>query len=173
MLEVLSRVARAVERALSLIVGVAVAGLVVIVASQLVDRHLVTLPVPAPDQYARVLLVWLTFAGFALAVRHRTNIRVDLIDARLPAPVRRALDALFDVAMTLLALQIAWSGWQLVPLGAEQERMGTVLTEAWPAIALFGASLATVLFLALRLLLRLAGRADPVPAAGLHGADVD
>jgi TRAP-type C4-dicarboxylate transport system permease small subunit len=170
MLDLLSRLARGIERLLAVIVGLAVASLVVIVASQLVDRHVVTLPIPAPDQYARVLLVWLTFAGFALAVRHRTNIRVDLIDARLPAPMRKALDVLFDLLMTALALLIAWSGWQLVPLGSEQERMGTVLSEAWPPIALFGASLVTALFLVLRLLLELAGRPEPITASGgLHG----
>lgn len=173
MLHLLEVAARTVERVLATLVAALVAGLVVIVASQLVDRHAVTLPIPAPDQYARVLLVWLTFAGFALAVRHRTNIRVDLIDARLPPAVRRGLEAVFDLAMTVLAIQIAWSGWQLIPLGMEQERMGTVLTEAWPAVALFGASLATVLFLVLRLLLRLAGRPDPVPAGGLHGIAED
>jgi len=154
---------RLVERLLDLLVAALVTGLVVIVASSLVDRHVVTLPMPAPDQYARVLLVWLTFIGFALAVKNGANIRVDLIDSRLPRPVRTLLEVFFELTMMALAALIAWHGWRLVEIGRDQERLGTVISEAWPAIALFASCLLTMVFLGLRLALRLSGR--PVPQA--------
>jgi len=160
---------RLVERLLDLIVATLVTGLVVIVASSLVDRHVVTLPMPAPDQYARVLLVWLTFIGFALAVKNGANIRVDLIDSRLPRAVRLVLEVLFELTMMALAALIAWHGWRLVEIGRDQERLGTVISEAWPAIALFASCLLTMVFLGLRLALRLSGR--PVPQASHVEAD--
>lgn len=169
MIHLLDRALRGVERALDVLIAVLVIGLVAIVASSLVDRHFVTLPIPAPDQYARVLLVWLTFIGFALAVKNGANIRVDLIDSHLPKAVRGVLEVVFELAMMALAALIAWHGWRLVEIGRDQERLGTVISEAWPAIALFASCLLTIAFLVLRLALRLSGR--PVPQASHVEAD--
>ena len=149
------------ERALEWLIATLMLGLVAIVASQLVDRHIVTLPMAAPDQYARVLLVWLTFIGFAVAVKNGTNIRVDLIDAHLPVFLRRGLEVFFDVLMLLLTVLITYYALPLFDVGLEQERLGTVLTEAWPTAALLASGVLLVAFLSLRLLLCLAGR--PVP----------
>lgn len=157
MIEVLHRALDAVERLLEWLVALLMIGLVLIVASTLVDRHFVTLPIEAPDAYARLILVWITFIGFAVAVKSGLNIRVDLIDARLPKGARTALEYVFDVLMLVLALIIGWNGWRLVVLGGQQERLGTVVTEAWPAAAMFGSCVLLALFLLLRIVLRASG----------------
>jgi TRAP-type C4-dicarboxylate transport system permease small subunit len=149
------------ERALEWLIAVLVMALVIIVASQLVDRHFVTLPMAAPDAYARVILVWLTFIGFSLAVKNGLNIRVDLVDARLPRGARRVLDTLFDLAMLGLTVVIGYHGWRLVMIGRDQERLGTMLSEAWPSGALFASCILLVLFLLLRLAVRFSGREPP------------
>ncbi len=165
MIDLLQGALDGVERVLAWIIAALMLCLVVVVASQLVDRHVITLPMAAPDQYARVMLVWITFIGFALAVKNGLNIRVDLIDQRLPVVVRRALDTLFDLAMIVLSVIVGWNGWRLVVIGADQERLGTVLTEAWPSVALFGSCVLMVLFLVLRIAVRLAGREPPRASA--------
>jgi len=157
----LDKALRGVERFLEWLIAVLVMALVVIVASQFVDRHFVSLPMAAPDAYARVILVWLTFIGFALAVKGGLNIRVDLIDAHLPPRVRRLLEYLFDVLMLLLTLVIGFHGWRLIVIGRDQERLGTVLSEAWPSAALFVSCILLVLFLTLRIALRFTGRELP------------
>jgi TRAP-type C4-dicarboxylate transport system permease small subunit len=151
------------ERLLEALIALLVAGLVLIVSSQLIDRHLVTLPMAAPDQYARVMLVWLTFIGFAVAVKNGINIRVDIIDSRLPAGASRTLELAFDIAMLVITVFAARHAWPLLVVGADQERLGTVLSEAWPTAALLLSSLFLVFFLILRIVLRLAGR--PIPRA--------
>ena len=161
MADLLDKALRGVERVLEWLIAVLVMALVVIVASQFVDRHFVTLPMAAPDAYARVILVWLTFVGFALAVKGGLNIRVDLIDSHLPPGARRLLEYLFDVLMLLLTLVIAFHGWRLIVIGRDQERLGTLLTEAWPSAALFASCILLVLFLALRMALRFTGRELP------------
>jgi len=45
--------------------------------------------------------------------------------------------------------------------GADQERLGTLLSEAWPSAALFASCILLVLFLVLRIALRFAGRELP------------
>jgi TRAP-type C4-dicarboxylate transport system permease small subunit len=157
----LDKALRGVERFLEWLIAVLVMALVVIVASQFVDRHFVSLPMAAPDAYARVILVWLTFIGFALAVKGGLNIRVDLIDSHLPPRVRRLLEYLFDVLMLLLTLVIGFHGWRLIVIGRDQERLGTVLSEAWPSAALFVSCMLLVLFLVLRIALRFTGRELP------------
>ena len=161
MIDLLDKALRGVERVLEWLIAALVAALVVIVASQFVDRHFVTLPVAAPDAYARIILVWLTFTGFALAVKGGLNIRVDLIDARLPAAARRVLEYAFDVAMLLLTGVIGVNGWRLVVIGQDQERLGTMMSEAWPSGALFVSCVILALFLVLRIALRWLGRERP------------
>ena len=161
MIDFLDKSLRVVERALEWLIAFLVIALVVIVASQFVDRHFITLPMAAPDAYARILLVWLTFVGFALAVKNGLNIRVDLIDAHLPKAVQRVLEYAFDVMMLVLTGIIGINGWRLVEIGHDQERLGTGMSEAWPSAALFVTCILLALFLLLRIVLRAAGR--PLP----------
>ena len=161
MVDFLDKALRLVERALEWLIAALVAVLLVIVASTFIDRHFVTLPMAAPDAYARVILVWLTFIGFALAVKGGLNIRVDLIDARLPAKARRALDYVFDLMMLGLTAILGVNGWRLVVIGQDQERLGTMMSEAWPSSALFVSCILLILFLVLRIALRLTGRELP------------
>ena len=161
MIDFLDKALRLVERALEWLIAALVAALLIIVASTFIDRHFVTLPMAAPDAYARVILVWLTFIGFALAVKGGLNIRVDLIDAHLPAKVRLALDYVFDVVMLALTVMLGVNGWRLVVIGQDQERLGTMMSEAWPSAALFVSCILLVLFLVLRIALRFSGRELP------------
>lgn len=161
MIDRLDKALRLVERVLEGMIALLVAGLVLIVASQFVDRHFVTLPMAAPDAYARIMLVWLTFIGFALAVKSGLNIRVDLIDTHLPKAVQRVLEYVFDVTMLLLTGIIGVNGWRLVEIGHGQERLGTVMSEAWPSAALFVSCILLAVFLVLRIVLRAAGRELP------------
>lgn len=161
MLDILDKALRLVERALEWLIAVLVAALLLIVSSTFIDRHFVTLPMAAPDAYARIILVWLTFIGFALAVKGGLNIRVDLIDSRLPAKARRVLEYVFDFVMLGLTVILGVNGWRLVVIGHDQERLGTGMSEAWPSAALFVSCILLVLFLVLRIALRFAGRELP------------
>ena len=161
MVDFLDKALRLVERVLEWLIAALVAALLIIVASTFIDRHFVTLPMAAPDAYARVILVWLTFVGFALAVKGGLNIRVDLIDARLPAKARRVLDYVFDVVMLGLTVMLGMNGWRVVAIGQDQERLGTMMSEAWPSAALFVSCILLVLFLMLRIALRFCGRELP------------
>jgi len=111
--------------------------LVAIVALQFIDRHFIDTGIAAPDQYARVALVWLTFIGFAVAVRAAVNIRVDLIDAHLPPKVRAILAIGFDVLMVLLVAVMVPGCWRLIEIGKDQDLLGTAFTAAVPAAGAF------------------------------------
>jgi TRAP-type transport system small permease protein len=149
---------RWLDALLEVFVALQVVILVAIVAAQLVDRHLFDLPIAAPDQYARIALIWLTFIGFALALRADVNIRVDLVDARLSPRIRRVFAIAFDAILLALLILLVVKGWRLVAIGVDQMLLGTPLSAAVPASALLVAALLMILFVALRLVLRVAGR---------------
>jgi TRAP-type transport system small permease protein len=164
----LPKTLRALEGALNLLerlfewfVALLLIILLAIVSAQLIDRYLVDVPIAAPDQYARIVVVWLTFIGFAAALRAGTNVRVDLIEPRLPPKLRLALETAFDVLLLLLMLVITFNGWRLVEIGADQLLLGTPLSAAVPAAALVVACLIMIPLVALRLALRLSGRELP------------
>jgi TRAP-type C4-dicarboxylate transport system permease small subunit len=129
--------------------------LVVIVTLQFVDRHFIDTGMAAPDQYARVALVWLTFIGFAIAVRSMLNIRVDLIDSRLPPRARVSLEVLFDALMVLLLAVMVPGCWRLIEIGKDQDLLGTVFTAAIPAAGVLIALVLMLLYVGLRLIARL------------------
>jgi TRAP-type C4-dicarboxylate transport system permease small subunit len=156
-IKLLDRALRLLEIVLEWMVALLVLALVVIVASQFVDRHFISLDIAAPDQYARVALVWLTFVGFAIAVRNGLNVRVDLIDARLPTKVQKALEIVFDAVMLFLLIVLMVNGWRLVEVGKDQVLLGTVLTAGQQSASLVMACAVMILFLGLRLVARLIG----------------
>jgi TRAP-type C4-dicarboxylate transport system permease small subunit len=110
-LQLLSRGLHLLDVLIEWVVVALMVSLVVIVSLQFIDRHFIDTGIAAPDQYARVGLVWLTFIGFAIAVRAALNVRVDLIDAHLPAKIRHVLALIFDALMiVLLAVLVRGAG---------------------------------------------------------------
>ena len=158
MIGVLNRLLRALDLLLEWLVVLLMASLVVIVALQFVDRHFIDTGIAAPDQYARVALVWLTFIGFAVGVRAAVNIRVDLIDAHLPARIRSILEMLFDVLLIVLLIVLIPGSWRLIEIGKDQDLLGTVFTAAVPAAGILISCVLMLLFVGLRLMFRLLGR---------------
>lgn len=163
----MSSLARVCRRALAVtehLFGLVVAGLVLmlllLVTGQLVDRHVVDVPIDAPDQYVRIAIIWLTFLGFALAIAEGTAIRVDLIDHWIGPGMKNLLAWLSDLAMLAMAVVIAVKGWRVVEVGASQYLLGTPHTAALPNAGLFVGAVLMCLFLAARLISRLSP-ADP------------
>jgi TRAP-type C4-dicarboxylate transport system permease small subunit len=130
---------------------------------QFVDRHFIDTGIAAPDQYARVGLIWLTFIGFAMALRAGMNIRVDLIDARLPPKVRFVLELVFDALLVVLLVVLLPGSWRLVEIGKDQDLLGTVFTSAVPAAGVFIACVLMLVYVGLRLIARLLGHELPKP----------
>ncbi len=93
---------RIAERIWELSIAAMVAGLLVVVASQVVDRYVIDLWTDSPEEWIKIGLVWLTFIGFALAMRHGTDIRVDLVDHFLPRKLLLVVNTVFDSLLLVL-----------------------------------------------------------------------
>jgi TRAP-type transport system small permease protein len=155
------RALRWLDRLLAWFVAALVVGLATIVTGQLVDRHFIDIPIQAPDQYARIALVWLTFLGFALAIRGNVAVRVDIIDQFLPPGVRRWVGIVSDMMLLLMLSVLAVKGWTVYEVGTGQLILGTPFTAGLPNAALVVGVALMILYVFLRLVARCRGH-EPV-----------
>ena len=155
---VLNRALHVLDVLLEWVIVALMVSLVGIVALQFVDRHFIDTGVAAPDQYARIALIWLTFIGFAVALRAAVNIRVDLIDAHLPPKIRHFLEMAFDALLIVLLIVMIPGTWRLIVFGKDQELLGTIFSAAVPPIGALIAFVLMLLFVGLRFIVRLTGR---------------
>lgn len=156
MTELLERIALTAQAILQVVAVLLIVALLGIISLQLVDRHFVSVPIMAPDAWARVFVVWICFIGYALAARAGQAIRVDLFDHLLPPRVRQLLAGLFDLVMMAMLVLLVAKGWLLIVLGNDQAILGTDLTMAVPNAALVVALIALFLFLLARSAARIA-----------------
>jgi TRAP-type C4-dicarboxylate transport system permease small subunit len=140
------------------LLGLLLLALLAIVTLQIVDRHVTDVPIVAPDAYARILLIWLTFIGFALAVRAGLAIRVDLMDHLFPPRVRVGLGIAFDLGKLAILAVLIVKGWLLVQIGFDQSILGTDLTTAVPNAGLWLGSLMLFVFVVIALVEAATGR---------------
>jgi TRAP-type transport system small permease protein len=134
------------------------------VVTGVVSRQL-NRPVPWSDELAQHLLVWSGFAGWMIAARRRSHIRIDVFIDRLPRILRLAMEVLIQLAVVAFALALVWWGWPLVPRNWDIEWVSLPLSSAllYLPIPLAAAVLIGQALAAIRL--ALAGRlaADPAP----------
>lgn len=148
---------RWLDRLLAWFVAALVLALVAIVTGQLVDRHFMDIPIHAPDQYARIGLVWLTFLGFALAIRGNVAVRVDIIDHFLAPVVRRWVGIVSDATLLLLLGLLVVKGWVVYEVGTGQLILGTPFTAGLPNAGLVVGVVLMFLYVFLRLIARCRG----------------
>lgn len=141
-----------------------VAALLVVVVSQVLDRRFIDMWSDSPEEYVKIGLIWLTFIGFALAMREGTEIRVDLADHFLPRKARAILYGMFDAVLLVLIGIVVWKSYVVWKVSLDQVILGTDFSVATPVAGmLIGLSLMFVAVLA-----RLIRRFLPQPEVDEH-----
>ncbi|MCF7847540.1 MAG: TRAP transporter small permease [Kiritimatiellales bacterium] len=92
------------------------AGIVSIVLTAVFFRYVLNHSLSWSDELVRYLFVWFTLLGAAVTLREREHIRVEYFVEKLPAPIRRRVDAamlvgicLFQAGMVVLGAAWVWS----------------------------------------------------------------
>lgn len=102
--------------------GWAIVGLMTVmvgvVSLQVAMRYLMNSSIGWADELSRLTFVWSIFLGIPLGVRAGAHIGMEIVTARLPAPVRGALTRIIAVTagalMVLAAYEaaaVAWDQW--------------------------------------------------------------
>lgn len=141
------------RRLLQVSVGLLIACLFLLVASQVVDRHLVRIWfADSPEEYVKVGIVWLTFIGLAAALADGETVRVEIVRNALKPALRRIVDILFDLMVLAVIGVTLWHGWRVFQVGHYQQILGTGFTLAVPVAGLMLGFAACALVLAHRVL---------------------
>lgn len=128
--------------------------------AQAVDRYTLKTGFDAHDQLARVGLVWLVFCGMALGYAARENLRIDLLARRMPRPLLRAREALFELVVFGVCVLLHWKAWAVVEVAGLQPILGTPFTNALPHSAILLGTLSIALTCLLRLWRMAQGRGE-------------
>ena len=63
------------------------------------------------EESARYMVIWMSFLGSPIAMRHGNHMFVDLIEARFPPKMRLVLNILFDLITMALCVILFVAGW--------------------------------------------------------------
>jgi TRAP-type C4-dicarboxylate transport system permease small subunit len=108
---------RAAERSVEALMALDLALIVILVFSNVVGRYGFGAGFAGAEEVSRLLFVWLVFLGAVLALRRRAHLGVELLQARLPRPLRRACAVVTHVLM-LYALWLFLAGsWTQTQIG--------------------------------------------------------
>jgi TRAP-type C4-dicarboxylate transport system permease small subunit len=123
--------------------------------AQVLARYLMQNPFTATDQYARIVLVWLTFMGGAVAMLKGKNVRIDTLDHLLPGRVVSGLSILFDLILIYLLIVLTIKGHEVYRVGAFQSILGTPFSYQVMYSSLVAGTVLMALFVFVRLLRKL------------------
>lgn len=86
---------------------------VLVMALQVVSRHLFSSSIPWTEEIARVLLIWLMLFGGVVALRRGEHTRVTALVRLLAPDVRAAVDAGVKAVLVLFLLVLGYQSWRL------------------------------------------------------------
>lgn len=160
-----SRVVRALDAGLDLMLGSVLAAMAGLVFVNVFCRFVLKFSLSWADELAMVLLVWLTFLGAGAAMRDRMHYAFDYLVRALPARGRRAVKVgghLLCLAMTLLLLH--WSG-RVVFLITDWVMPATGMPRSWVYAACPVGCAFLLLYQGRNLLADWRGADEPAPGA--------
>ncbi|GAB6112148.1 TRAP transporter small permease [Desulfomicrobium salsuginis] len=128
----------------------AVGGLLLLLAVgttiQVLTRYFLGLTFDWFDEGSRYLVVFATFAGAGMAVKHGAHFSMEAVTQYAPKRVGAGLRALANLLSAAVMLVIAWFGWEQTALlaryGMTMAALGLPMWVAYLPIPLFGVGIA-------------------------------
>lgn len=118
----------------------AVLGLLVLfLVISVFSRYAMDLGLPWSDELARLLFAWIVLIGFAIAVRHRSNVGVDWLISKLTRSQRHAFAIVQDLIVLAFCMFFTWEAWVTVGFSMMQRLPALDITIAW----MYGSALAS------------------------------
>jgi TRAP-type C4-dicarboxylate transport system permease small subunit len=144
--------------------------LTLFLALAVLGRYVFDIGVAWSDELARMLFVWTVFLGFAVAVRHRGNIGVELLVDRLSNVPRRRVVILQDLMILGFSVFFTWQAAITVRFSLLQRLPVLQITIAWLYAAVLVSGVMMVVYAIANLRDSLSGRL-PTSHADAVGED--
>lgn len=100
------------------------------------------------EQVALLLIVWITFLGAAIGIRHGSHLAVDFIRDAAPPRVRTLGLIACAIALIFFGMMLAWQGYEMFERVAQRRIPLLGMSEAWRAAPVIIGGLMTALFAA-------------------------
>jgi len=125
------------------------------------------------EESSKYLMVWLTFLGAPIALRHFGHINIDLLISILPARLEQFMYFMVSLIVGLTMAIVLWKGWGFAEVGARQVASTFNLSMVYLYIAVpIGAAL-TFLVAIEQALQALAGVFNPAKGLALSHKEID
>ena len=149
-----------------IVLGTLVIAIAVLINLQIVMRYFLNQPVGWSDEISRVLMVWVTFLGGAVAVGRGTHLGLHILGRRLSPAQLRTLNVVVFVGIILFASVVLVTGIEATRTAFRQTLTMTDIPVGWMYLACpVGAGL-TIIY-ALRAMIQ---RREPIPSE-VHAED--
>lgn len=142
------------------LLGTLVAALVLFLTFSVLARYVLDMGIAWSDEAARLLFVWTVFLGFAVGLRYRGNIGVELLVDRLPAAWKRRVLLLQDAAILLFSLVFLWQSWIAMKFSFMQRLPALQISIAWLYSAVLVGSVLMTIYAAVNLVESVRGSGD-------------
>jgi TRAP-type C4-dicarboxylate transport system permease small subunit len=110
--------------------------MVVVTLSQVVFRYVIAAPLPWSEELARYCFVWIVFLGGAVGLSRGIHLGVDLFVNLLPAPLRRAFDALTSALIAGFAATVIYASYPVINMNMFQRSPALGVQMSWIYIAI-------------------------------------
>jgi TRAP-type transport system small permease protein len=110
-----------VNKVLYWIVGILLAGIFVLLVSQVFFRYVISISVSWTEEAARFLTVWTVFLGTAIALRTRSLIAVEVVVQLVPKKVEKFFRIIVLLLSMVLLIYLVYLGSQLSMNASQQD----------------------------------------------------
>jgi TRAP-type C4-dicarboxylate transport system permease small subunit len=129
------QVARVIDAATMLTCYAGVVAMTVLVLAQVVLRYGFSIPLPWVEEATILMMIWLTFAGTAAALRRGAHVAATMLVDRLSPRLQWLFAKLALAAVLAFCLVLAWQGWALMQSVGGQ-RTAALALPMWVAYAI-------------------------------------
>jgi len=134
----------------------------VLTFAQVFFRYAIRSPLTSTEELSRLVLVWVTFMGTAVAARRKKLIRIEVFEEHFPPKLRSFLSAMFDYILMLLCGVIVVKGWEAAEITASQMVVGTPFSYAWMVASVVVGCALMFIYIGIRRLGHLIGKEQGV-----------
>lgn len=107
------------ERLIEWLMAIALAVMVIFIGANVVLRYVFNTGLPAAEEVARLMFVWMIFLGAILALARGAHLGMEIVQAHLPSPLRRTC-AIISHVLILYALWLFLKGsWEQTVIGMD------------------------------------------------------
>lgn len=128
---------RGLDLTLGFVCCTLLAGLVMVLAWQVISRYAMNAPSSSSEEILRYGVIWMSLLGAAYAVGQGSHLAVDLLRDRLGRAGKLRLDALIAVAFILFAaVVLIWGGMRGVTIASSQKSAVMQVPMSWVYLSL-------------------------------------